>query len=448
MAGGEERASFFQQLDDDGVGFEDGEAFVGLGLISAEALGVHVAAGVVDILGVYQVIPLARRKVVDAVGGRGVDRAGALVGGDVGGVGAEDGAVEERMLEGGAVERGAGEERDDVGLRGGLGGIFGAHEARVDDDLGEQGLGDDVDRVRRGKGDVFHLGMEGYGEGGRESPGGGGPDDGVDGFAGECGFDGGGVAGEFVADVDAGRGVLLVLDFRFGEGGAVVDAPGYGLEALVDEAVLEEVEECLGDAGLVDGVHGGVGLGPAAEDAHADELGALEVEVLLGVLAAGAADGHGVHFELFAAELLVNLDFDGEAVAVPAGDVGGVESGHGLGFDDEVLEGFIEGVAEVDGSVGVGRAVVEDVAGGAGSGTANLAVKVRAGSISPGPGGEAQGLVDGQAGLHGEGGLREIQGGFKRLWIRVAGGLRVGYFGHSFLGYGQTSIVSASARGR
>ncbi len=95
--------------------------------------------------------------------------------------------------------------------------------------------------------------------------------------------------------------MLLVLDFGFGEGGAVVDAPGDGLEAFVDEAVLEEVEEGLGDAGLVLGVHGGVGLEPAAEDAHADELGALEVEVLLRVLAAGAADGDGVHFELFAA---------------------------------------------------------------------------------------------------------------------------------------------------
>ena len=55
--------------------------------------------------------------------------------------------------------------------------------------------------------------------------------------------------------------MLLVLDFGFGEGGAVVDAPGDGLEAFVDEAVLEEVEEGLGDAGLVLGVHGGVGLG-------------------------------------------------------------------------------------------------------------------------------------------------------------------------------------------
>ena len=31
MAGGEQRAFFFEQFDDDGVGLEDGEAFVRLG---------------------------------------------------------------------------------------------------------------------------------------------------------------------------------------------------------------------------------------------------------------------------------------------------------------------------------------------------------------------------------------------------------------------------------
>ena len=155
----------------------------------------------------------------------------------------------------------------------------------------------------------------------------------------------------------------LVLDFGFGEGGAVVDAPVDRLEALVDEAFLEEVVEGLEDAGFVAEGHGEVGIVPAAEDAEALELGALEVDVLLRVLAAGAADGDGVHFELFAAELLVDLDLDGQAVAVPAGDVGGVEAGHGLGLDDEVLDALVQRVAEVDGAVGVGRAVVEDVLG-------------------------------------------------------------------------------------
>ena len=120
-----------------------------------------------------------------------------------------------------------------------------------------------------------------------------------------------------------------------------------------------------------------VGIVPAAEDADALELRALQVDVLLRVLAAGVADRDGVHLELLAAELLVDLDLDGQAVAVPAGDVGRVEAGHGLGLDDEVLEALVERVAQVDGAVGVGRAVVQDVLGSAGAGRANLRVEVR-----------------------------------------------------------------------
>ncbi len=155
-----------------------------------------------------------------------------------------------------------------------------------------------------------------------------------------------------------------------------MDAPGDGLEALVDEAALEEVEEGLSNARLIDGIHSGVGRGPATEAAQADELFALQVEVLLGVLAAGTANGQGIHLQLFAAKLFIHLDLNGQAVAVPAGNVGGVEAGHGLGFDDEVLERLVECVAEMDGSVGVGRTVVEDVAGRAGAGGADLGVEV------------------------------------------------------------------------
>ena len=103
--GAEECAFFFEKLDDDGVGFEDGEVFVGLGdVASAEAAGVALAAGVVDVLDLGEVVALAGVEVVDAVGGCGVDGSGALVGGDVVGGDTEDAAVEEWVLEGGAFE--------------------------------------------------------------------------------------------------------------------------------------------------------------------------------------------------------------------------------------------------------------------------------------------------------------------------------------------------------
>ena len=68
--GAEERAFLFEEFDDDGVGFEDGEAFVGLGdVATTEAAGVALAAGVVDVLDLGQVVALAGVEVVDAVGG-------------------------------------------------------------------------------------------------------------------------------------------------------------------------------------------------------------------------------------------------------------------------------------------------------------------------------------------------------------------------------------------
>ena len=151
------------------------------------------------------------------------------------------------MLEGGVLEAGAGEAGEDVGFGGGFtAGAALRSTARMT--LGARACGDEVDGVADVEGDVFEVGVEGDGLGGGDGPGGGGPDDGVDVLAGERGVDGGGIAGEVVADVDGGAGVLLVLDLGLGEGGAVVDAPVDGLEAFVDEAVFEEVVEGLDDA--------------------------------------------------------------------------------------------------------------------------------------------------------------------------------------------------------
>ena len=69
---------------------------------------------------------------------------------------------------------------------------------------------------------------------------------------------------------------------------------------------------------------------PAAEHTQALELRPLQVEVFLGVDAAGAAHRDGFHFQLFAAQLFVDFDLDGQAVAVPTGDIGGIEAGHRL----------------------------------------------------------------------------------------------------------------------
>jgi hypothetical protein len=93
------------------------------------------AARCIDAAGGVEAVALAGVEVVRSVGGRGVDGAGALVGSDVGGQHAEDAAVEERVLECGALEQAAFE----------AGEFFRFAEVAGSDYAGGQFRGDDID---------------------------------------------------------------------------------------------------------------------------------------------------------------------------------------------------------------------------------------------------------------------------------------------------------------
>ena len=204
--------------------------------------------------------------------------------------------------------------------------------------------------------------------------------------------------------------MVFVFDFGLGERSLVMHAPVNGAQAFVDEAVFVKRKKCRQDHRLVLRVHGGVGPVPAAEDADALELLALQVEKLLGVLAACRAHIDGAHLQLLAAQFLVDLDLDGQAVAIPTGHVGRVESGHGLRLDDEIFQALVQRRPQVDRSAGIGRAVVQNV-GAFSRPFAGLADAVVDSHLLPA--GEHFGLVLGQVGLHWEGGFRQIDGSFQ-----------------------------------
>ena len=100
-------------------------------------------------------------------------------------------------------------------------------------------------------------------------------------------------------DVDRRRGVILVLDFRFGQRGAAVDAPVDRLLALVDEPLLDEPAERARDRRLVLEVHRQVRVVPGAEDAEPLELLGHRADEALGVRAAGAAEVGDRHLRFF-----------------------------------------------------------------------------------------------------------------------------------------------------
>src|SRR5882672_1344721 len=243
----------------------------------------------------------------------------------------------------------------------------------------------------------------------RNRPGSGGPDDGGDVGAEFCGFTAC-AADERELYPDAGAGVIFVFDFSFGERGGIVDAPVDRFAAAINVALFDEVEKGVGDGGLVLVAHREVGIVPAAKDAETLKVALVLLDVTRGKFAAEAAEFGGRNFA-FAAELFFDLRFDGEAVAIPAGDVRGVMAGHGLGFDDEVFENFVEASAEMDGARGIGRAIVKNEKGFALARSENGFVKI--GVL---PSGELLGLVLRQAGFHGKVSFAEIEGLFEFTW--------------------------------
>ena len=102
----QQRAALFQHGDDDRIRLphvSGRRKAGGCARVPGIRIDVDVPAGIDAASGV-EPVALAGIEVVGAVRGRGVDRAGAGVGGDVGGQHAEDAALEKRMLEGGALE--------------------------------------------------------------------------------------------------------------------------------------------------------------------------------------------------------------------------------------------------------------------------------------------------------------------------------------------------------
>ncbi len=153
-----------------------------------------------------------------------------------------------------------------------------------------------------------------------------------------------------------GRLAVVVLDLELGQRRAAVEAPVHRLQAAVDEAALDDPLQHADLAGLVAEVHGPVRMVPVAEHADALEVGHLLRDLLGGV---GAALRLHLVARQAAAEGLLDLVLDRQAVAVPARGVARVEAGELARLDDHVLQDLVGGVADVQLAVRVRRAVVQ-----------------------------------------------------------------------------------------
>jgi hypothetical protein len=240
---------------------------------------------------------------------------------------------------------------------------------------------------------------------GRDRPGGGRPDDGKGVLLQRTEAKGSGqLRGLGALEGDIQRLALLVgvLDLEFGQRTAAVEAPVHRLEAAIDETALDDALERADLARLVGRVHRRVAVLPVAQHAQA-----LEIEHLLRDLFGGV--GAALRLHLVAAQaaavLLLDRVLDRQAVAVPAGDVLGVEAGQLPRLDDHVLEHLVDGVTHVDGAVGIRGAVVQHEERRTVAGVTQALVEA---FLVPGL--DPARLPLGQVAPHRERGVRKVQG--------------------------------------
>ncbi len=164
--------------------------------------------------------------------------------------------------------------------------------------------------------------------------------------------------GQGIADVPHMAGLLGIFHLRVREGGGAVGAPVDDAGALINIALLIQVDKDLLHRPGAALVHGEPGAAPIAGSAHLLLLGDDPVakpvfpvpDPLQKLLPAQVIAG-----QAFLAQCFLHLDLSGDARMVRPGDPKGGIALHPLGADQDILQGAVHSMAHVQLSGNVGR---------------------------------------------------------------------------------------------
>ena len=380
-----------QELHDFGVGLED--------VFAGEVRGVAAEAAVgQDGVQHVNAVLAADFKVFDAVRGRGVNAAGTGIQRDVFAVDEERVAFDEGVGKRQAIQR------DAFG-----GGVYSPRrtDAPALAHAVHHFLRDDEPAPLAFDEGVVVFGVDADGEVGGQGPRCGRPDDDVHRGRHNVAAHAPRQFRRFThgkADVNGFRGFVFIFHFRFGERGAAVQTPVHRLVAAHHMAVSHNLAQGADDARFCLRLHGEIGVCPVAEDAEADEIGLLQLDLARRIGAAGGAEFGRADLRARFADLLLDFLLNRQAVAVPAGNVGAVKTEQMAGFGDDIFQDFVERMADVNRAVGIGRAVVQDEFRRIGERGALLAV-----NIGLFPESEHLRLALRQIAAHRESGFGEVQ---------------------------------------
>src|SRR5450830_1305308 len=163
--------------------------------------------------------------------------------------------------------------------------------------------------------------------------------------------------GEFEADVDRRIAFFRVFHFRLGQGRLAVKAPVDRFQTTVDIAFFQQLAQRTQLVRFITMRHGQVRIVPFAQHAQTDKVFLLALNLHIGV-----GTGFFQHFgrrQVLAVQFF-DLDLDRHAVAIPARYIRRIETGQRARLDDHVFQDLVDGMAQVDVTVGIRWAVVQD----------------------------------------------------------------------------------------
>ena len=152
---------------------------------------------------------------------------------------------------------------------------------------------------------------------------------------------------------------VLIFHFSLSERALAVEAPVHGLQAAVHVALLHDFRESADFARFRVVTEREIRIAPVGENAEALEVLHLTLHLLVRV---GAALGLTFFRRQVLAVLLLDLNFDRHAVAVPARNVRHVVAFDQLRLVDDVLQDLVHRVAKVNVPVRIRGAAMQQEA--------------------------------------------------------------------------------------
>ena len=107
-------------------------------------------------------------------------------------------------------------------------------------------------------------------------------------------------------------------------------------------------------------IHSQIRIVPFAENTQAFEILTLTIHLFLRVRATGFTKSSSIDFCSGLANLFFHIEFDGQTMTIPAWHIRRIKAAEGFGFNNDVFQHLVHRMADMNITISVGWAIVQD----------------------------------------------------------------------------------------